>query len=308
MERKPREALDTGEIQEFDAAEQDILDQHRGHVLVQMEKTKQGRIDELAKSDSTSPEARGARILSRHMHEEMGVTENADDIPDDIFLELGLTPPENAEAIEDAELDPGAAEREKRAEAMRQLIREEFFDSSRRYFEKQKALDRYRFKARLANDPRFRSSTETTSEDLAEKILALEDEVEGLAEESPESHVVVRGYEFRRLVRQVHSHELAETPYVHEHLTQVMSAIEAGKPILITGHMGSGKTEMARTASTRALIERKAYEHALEDEIPQEKLEARVKKIRQEMIDAKAQAIKRKLEEIAAQQDRKSVV
>ncbi len=86
--------------------------------------------------------------------------------------------------------------------------------------------------------------------------------IEHFSEKSPEAAYIKEGLEFREGVKEIQEGRLIQTPYVKEKIARVEANIQNGKPTLILGHLGCGKTEMALTAARESSIDLAAQKEA----------------------------------------------
>jgi MoxR-like ATPase len=64
-------------------------------------------------------------------------------------------------------------------------------------------------------------------------------------ESSPEAYFGLHLRELMKYKRELASGKIVETPYVQEQAEDIVSHLGGGQPVLIYGHLGSGKTELA---------------------------------------------------------------
>jgi hypothetical protein len=228
----------------FDFAEQDILEQHRQETGARIARAAK-RIYEATREEETS---------------EVGI---------DDFFDLD-------ELVEDDETTPSPEinkdERAQKAEeAMREAIKESFRTSVSDYHNLKTAKVNDELMLKLAIQQAKESGANRVStrskvtDRLRERIESDEAQLETLANQNPESYVVVHGSEFRGLVKEIAKGEIATTPYVRKHLDRVEANMAEGRPTFIHGHLGSGKTELAIAAAKHSSISREAYAQAMED-------------------------------------------
>ena len=77
--------------------------------------------------------------------------------------------------------------------------------------------------------------------DLAE----ISAEREKLLESSPEAYFGLHLRELKHYKEDLAKGRIVETPYVKEQAEDIVAHLKANKPVLIYGHLGSGKTELA---------------------------------------------------------------
>ena len=228
----------------FDFAEQDILEQHRQETGARI--------------------ARAAKKIYEATH-----SNETDEVGIGDFFDLDeLIEDDEEEVTPEVDKD----ERAKKAEeAMREAIKESFYTSANEYhgLKIAKVNDELMLKlaiqqARESDTSRVSTRSKVTDR-LRERIESDEEQIEALANQNPESYVVVHGYEFRGLVKEIAKGEIARTPYVRKHLDRVEANMTEGRPTFIHGHLGSGKTELAIAAAKHSSISREAYTQAMED-------------------------------------------
>lgn len=156
------------------------------------------------------------------------------------------------------------SERSKKAqEVMRGLIRQNIEESGREYFRLKNAEQDEKLRLRLIVERSRNISSRTRVTDrIRDNIDAIEEQKKSLVEQSPESHLVVHGYEFRDHIAEIKNGEIATTPYVQENLGRIQRNMAEGSPTFIHGHLGSGKTELAITAAKRTVIDKVAFREA----------------------------------------------
>lgn len=86
----------------------------------------------------------------------------------------------------------------------------------------------------------------------AEALAEIRQELDGidknkqdLMESSPEAFFGLHLKDLKDYKKQMEAGRIVETPYVAEQAEDIVAHMRAGKPILIYGHLGSGKTELA---------------------------------------------------------------
>ena len=145
-------------------------------------------------------------------------------------------------------------------EAMRKLIWHNLLEAGRQYkdLEDKKIIDQL-----LINIDRRKGKNNANIDfrrRLAKDLRGIRQNLDQLSEQTPESHTLVHGYEFRDHIKQIQSGEMVTTPYVKKHLDKVKTCIALGQPVFLHGHLGSGKTELAINAAIEASIENAACE------------------------------------------------
>jgi len=100
-----------------------------------------------------------------------------------------------------------------------------------------------------------------------DKLRARIDECERSKEEvaysSPEGYLAYYGKKLREYAKSAKYEELVQTPYVMKNLERLENNIASGRPTLMHGHLGGGKTELATVAAEEYLVSRAAREEAL---------------------------------------------
>ena len=176
---------------------------------------------------------------------------------------------ENAPMLEEeqGEAVSQIGEREQKAiDAMRQLIWHNLLEAGRENHRLETEEEDNRLALRILEDATDDFSKNNPDiRDQVDLIDSIVEEREELAEQTPESYTLVHGLEFREHSRQVKANEMVTTPYVEEHMDRVMKNIMVGRPTFIHGHLGSGKTELARNAAREASMDRAAYDEAQKD-------------------------------------------
>lgn len=81
--------------------------------------------------------------------------------------------------------------------------------------------------------------------DIRGEIQAMEQEQGALFAGSPEAYYGLHLRELLAYQAQGKEHRIVETPYVRAKAEDILTHYRAGKPVLIYGHLGSGKTELA---------------------------------------------------------------
>ena len=90
--------------------------------------------------------------------------------------------------------------------------------------------------------------TGSQAEALAEvrqELGELEQAERELMDSTPEAFYSLHLRELKEYKKQMEAGRIVETPYVAEQAEDIVAHMRAGKPILIYGHLGSGKTELA---------------------------------------------------------------
>jgi MoxR-like ATPase len=76
---------------------------------------------------------------------------------------------------------------------------------------------------------------------------------EALYQTSPEAYYGLHLQELKEYKRELKEGRIVETPYVKEKAEDILMHVRAGKPVLIYGHLGSGKTELAMHVAKKYL-------------------------------------------------------
>lgn len=93
------------------------------------------------------------------------------------------------------------------------------------------------------SDPPSASELEALEEIRAD-LAKLQTEERALLEESPEAFAGLHLFELKEYKEQLQRGRIVETPYVKEQIEDFLVRLRAGTPILVYGHLGSGKTEL----------------------------------------------------------------
>lgn len=177
--------------------------------------------------------------------------------------EMGVVYEQTVEEFED--------DNDKKAvEAIRGLIWRNFLDAGRRQASLEKQISDYQLALEIDRDEARRrgrsiSGRTKVTDYYRDNIRRLQEEQEGLANETPESYTLAHGLQLREYVGQIRSGEMVTTPYVKEHLERIERDIAEGQPAFLHGHLGSGKTELAISAARNASMHRAAIEEAKAD-------------------------------------------
>lgn len=81
--------------------------------------------------------------------------------------------------------------------------------------------------------------------DIQDELRTLDEEHKSLTTENPEAFYGLHLQELKEYKQDLAKGRIVETPYVKKQAEDVVSHFRAGKPVLIYGHLGSGKTELA---------------------------------------------------------------
>ncbi|OGL74413.1 hypothetical protein A3D73_02905 [Candidatus Uhrbacteria bacterium RIFCSPHIGHO2_02_FULL_60_44] len=89
--------------------------------------------------------------------------------------------------------------------------------------------------------------------EIRSKIAVQKDEIEKMTGANPEAFYGIHLSALKEYRHQLTRGRIVETPYVREKADDVVTHILAGKPVLIYGHLGSGKTELAMHVAKKYL-------------------------------------------------------
>ena len=93
-----------------------------------------------------------------------------------------------------------------------------------------------------------------------EKLKELDGKEEELRQSNPEAFLGLYHRDFRHYTRSLTKNQLVETPYVKKNIDEICSHFRSDIPVMIYGHFGSGKTELAMQ------IARTRFKKTVEDE------------------------------------------
>ncbi len=85
--------------------------------------------------------------------------------------------------------------------------------------------------------------------EIRKELAALDRLREELLQSSPEAYIGLHLKELKEYKKELEAGGIVETPYVKRWAEDIAAHARAGKPIFIYGHLGSGKSEMARHVS-----------------------------------------------------------
>lgn len=86
-------------------------------------------------------------------------------------------------------------------------------------------------------------------EKTRKRLAELETENEKLLEFSPEAYFGLHLKELKNYKKDLEKGRIVETPYVKKQAEDITAHLRAGKPVMLYGHLGSGKTELAMHVS-----------------------------------------------------------
>ena len=81
--------------------------------------------------------------------------------------------------------------------------------------------------------------------EIREELAALDRSREELLASSPEAYIGLHLKELKEYKKELDGGRIVEMPYVKEQADDITAHFNAGKPVLIYGHLGSGKSELA---------------------------------------------------------------
>ncbi|MDX1536027.1 MAG: AAA family ATPase [Candidatus Spechtbacterales bacterium] len=93
--------------------------------------------------------------------------------------------------------------------------------------------------------------------EIREELDALDKEYQELLNSSPEAFYGLHLHELREYRKALREGKIVETPYVKEQAEDMVAHMRAGIPVMLYGHLGSGKTELAMHVA-REYIEKDA--------------------------------------------------
>src|SRR3989338_729305 len=82
-------------------------------------------------------------------------------------------------------------------------------------------------------------------EDIRMSLQINEQERNELLQKNPESYFGLHLKELKEYKDEIEHGRIVETPYVKKHIADIVAHLRANKPVLVYGHFGSGKTELA---------------------------------------------------------------
>lgn len=94
--------------------------------------------------------------------------------------------------------------------------------------------------------------------EIREELSELNKKKEELLESSPEAYFGLHLNELKEYKNDLEKGRIAETPYVKEKAEDIVAHIKANKPVMIYGHLGSGKTELAMHIAKEYILKEKA--------------------------------------------------
>ncbi len=82
-------------------------------------------------------------------------------------------------------------------------------------------------------------------DDIDVELIRAESRREQLIASSPEAYYGLHLKQLKKYKDNLENGRIVETPYVTEHIQDIVSHMRANRPVMIYGHLGSGKTELA---------------------------------------------------------------
>ncbi len=82
-----------------------------------------------------------------------------------------------------------------------------------------------------------------------------EEKREDLKLKTPESYYLVNTQDYLTQINKQHKGEIVDVPSVKETKDWLIEKMEQSQPVFLHGHLGAGKTEVARTAATERMID-----------------------------------------------------
>lgn len=82
-------------------------------------------------------------------------------------------------------------------------------------------------------------------EEVREELAQIDGKEEKLAQSSPEAYFGLHLKEMKEYKEDLEKGRIVETPYVKKQAEDITTHLRAGKPVMLYGHLGSGKTELA---------------------------------------------------------------
>lgn len=90
-------------------------------------------------------------------------------------------------------------------------------------------------------------------EDIRKKMAELDNEKKELFQSSPEAYFGLHLKELKDYKEQLQTGRIVETPYVKRQIEDILAHFRANKPVMIYGHLGTGKTELAMHVARKYL-------------------------------------------------------
>lgn len=90
-------------------------------------------------------------------------------------------------------------------------------------------------------------------EDIRKKMAELDNEKKELFQSSPEAYFGLHLKELKDYKEQLKTGRIVETPYVERQIEDILAHFRANKPVMIYGHLGTGKTELAMHVARKYL-------------------------------------------------------
>lgn len=90
-------------------------------------------------------------------------------------------------------------------------------------------------------------------QDIRKKVTELNSEKKELSKSSPEAYFGLHLKELKEYKEQLQTGRIVETPYVKRQIEDILAHFRANKPVMIYGHLGTGKTELAMHVARKYL-------------------------------------------------------
>jgi MoxR-like ATPase len=87
---------------------------------------------------------------------------------------------------------------------------------------------------------------------IRQEIRTVQDDENNLELSNPEAFTVLNLQRLKEYKKQLRGGKIVETPYVKKNMEDISEAIKNGNPVMITGDLGSGKTELARHTAIKS--------------------------------------------------------
>lgn len=113
-----------------------------------------------------------------------------------------------------------------------------------------------RILAKLKNPPSI--VQQRTLEKVRKELQENEEKMSELKRETPEAYFGLNLRELKKYKEQLASGKIVETPYVREQAEDIVAHVQAHRPVLIYGHLGSGKTELAMHIARNYILKGRA--------------------------------------------------
>lgn len=117
-----------------------------------------------------------------------------------------------------------------------------------------------------ANNPNILFPRNEATDMIEGELREVKNGLATIPDETPESYVVSKGLELRRRGEELRDGKLAKVDYTAKKIDQIKEDMEMGRPSLVLGDLGGGKTEMVITAAKEFAMESAAYEDACNEQ------------------------------------------